>query len=434
VLTATSITAQAEKALARCQTLARFSEDREGILRTFLSPPMRNCHREIAKWLEPLGVSVRLDAAGNLRALYPGAPPASSRFLIGSHLDTVPSAGAYDGVLGVVLAVALLEALEGQHLPFAIEVVGFSEEEGVRFGTPFIGSRALVGRLDEELLRRQDVAGISVRTAIEHFGLNVADIPNAAVADDALGYLEFHIEQGPVLEDLGLPLGIVETIAGQSRLEFTFSGEANHAGTTPMHLRHDALGGAAEWTLAVEREVLAESHLGVPRSLRTLQGAGVATVGAIAAKPGVINAIAGEVQVSLDLRHPSDDLRAQAVNNLTHRAEEIAKKRGLRVKWKTLLDQPAVKMDSLLVDQIALAMRKAGCEPHRMVSGAGHDAMILAERVPAAMIFLRTPGGISHHPSETVHAADIAKAIECGINLLTQLAESSEFYKRTDRA
>jgi allantoate deiminase len=424
---AASITAQAEKALARCQILARFSEDGESTRRTFLSAPMRDCHREIAKWLEPHGVSVRLDAAGNLRALYPGAAPASSRLLIGSHLDTVPNAGAYDGVLGVVSAVALIEALEGQRLPFAIEVVGFSEEEGVRFGSPFIGSRALVGRLDSELLRREDARGVSVQAAIEDFGLNVAEIPKAALADDAIGYLEFHIEQGPVLEDLGLPLGIVETIAGQSRLEFIFSGQANHAGTTPMHLRHDALAGAAEWILAVEREALAESE----------SAGGVATVGAIAAKPGVINAIAGEVRVSLDLRHPSDDLRAQAVNNLIHQAQEMAKKRGLHVKWKTLLDQPAVMMDHALLDQIALAMRKAGCEPHRMVSGAGHDAMILAERVPAAMIFLRTPGGISHHPSETVQAADVAKAIECGINLLAQLAESTEFYKfykRTDLA
>jgi allantoate deiminase len=234
------------KILSRCQTLARFSEDRDGTRRTFLSPPMRDCHKEIAQWLEPLGVSARVDAAGNLRGLYPGIAPDAPRLLIGSHLDTVPNAGAYDGILGVTLAVALLEGLEGRRLPLAIEVLGLSEEEGVRFGVPFIGSRALVGRLDEELLNRRDANGISVRTAIEDFGLRSAEIPQAGLPSDALGYLEFHIEQGPVLEDLGLPLAVVEAIAGQSRLEFTFTGRANHAGTTPMHLRYDSLAAAAE--------------------------------------------------------------------------------------------------------------------------------------------------------------------------------------------
>src|SRR5271170_7118469 len=242
----------AESVLARCQTLARFSEDREGTRRTFLSAPMRDCHREVSQWLTAVGVSARVDAAGNLRGIYPGATPQAPLLLIGSHLDTVPNAGAYDGILGVTLAVSLLEALEGRRLPFAIEVVGFSEEEGVRFARPFIGSRALVGRLDDALLDCLDAQGISVRRAIERFGLQPAEIPRAQLGTDALGYLEFHIEQGPVLEDLGFALGAVEAIAGQSRLEFTFVGRSNHAGTTPMSLRQDALAGAAEWIVAVE--------------------------------------------------------------------------------------------------------------------------------------------------------------------------------------
>jgi allantoate deiminase len=421
VLTASSITAQAEKVLARCQTLARFSEDREGTRRTFLSPRMHDVHREFGQWLQPLGVSVRIDAAGNLRGFYPGASPNAPRLLIGSHLDTVPNAGAYDGILGVVLAVAFLESLEGQRLPFAIEVVGFSEEEGVRFGTPFIGSRALIGRLDDDLLNRVDGNGISVRNAIEDFGLKVQDIPRLRLEEDVLGYIEFHIEQGPVLEDLGLPLGIVETIAGQSRLEFTFFGHANHAGTTPMILRRDALAGAAEWIVAVEKNAQAQPGL-------------VATAGAIDAKPGVINAIAGEVRVGLDVRHASDQMRQNTAAELQRHAEEIANRRNLKLTSKTLLDQRAVPMNANLSNQIAEAMRKTGCEPHRMVSGAGHDAMILAELVPAAMIFLRTPGGVSHHPSETVQANDVAKAIECGIQLLAQLAESKDFQIRTCRA
>ena len=190
----------AEQVIARCRTLASFSEDASGTQRTFLSAPMRDCHREITRWLEPLCMPERVDAAGNLRAIYSGVDPAAPRLLVGSHLDTVPNAGAYDGILGVVLAVALLQALQGRRLPYGIELVGFSEEEGVRFGMPFIGSRALVGRLDAELLARTDARGISVWKAIQDFGLNPAEIGQATLDDGVLGYLEFHIEQGPVLE------------------------------------------------------------------------------------------------------------------------------------------------------------------------------------------------------------------------------------------
>jgi allantoate deiminase len=382
---------------------------------------MRDCHQEIARWMEPLGAQVRVDAAGNFRAIYPGVKPNAPRFLIGSHLDTVPHAGAYDGVLGVVLAVALLEELQGRRLPFDIEVVGFSEEEGVRFGTPFIGSRALVGRLDEELLDAHDAQGISVRKAIEEFGLNPEDIPRAELANNALGYLEFHIEQGPVLEKLNLPLAAVEAIAGQSRLEFRFMGRANHAGTTPMHLRCDAIAGAAEWIGMVER---------VAQGVHGL----VATVGKIEAKPGAANVIAAEARLTLDVRHSSDDTRTQAVGDLARQAQAIAARRGLSVREGTLLNQSAVVMDSFLVAEIEQAILRTGCKPHRMVSGAGHDAMILAEKVPAAMIFLRTPGGVSHDPAESVAGEDIEKAIQCGLYLLDQLASSPEFYKRIRRA
>jgi allantoate deiminase len=382
---------------------------------------MHDCHREIGSWMTDLGMTVAVDAAGNLRGVYPGAEPNAPRLLLGSHLDTVPNAGAYDGILGVIIAIALLEGLNGQRLPFAVEVLGFSEEEGVRFGVPFIGSRALVGRLDDELLNRRDPQGISVRGALRQFGLDDSKIPQAAVNDDVLGYLEFHIEQGPQLEHLGKPLAVVEAIAGQRRLEFAFIGCANHAGTTPMNLRRDALAGAAEWIVAVESTAREAPGL-------------VATVGAITAKPGATNAIAGEVRVSLDVRHVSDEVRAEAVQKLTGRAAEIAKRRGLSAQSKTLLDQPAVAMNPFLVGQITEAMRATGCEPHRMVSGAGHDAMILAERVPAAMIFLRTPGGVSHHPAEAVLPEDVAKALACGQHLLQQLAASSEFQKRTCRA
>ena len=377
---------------------------------------MHDCHREIVQWMEPLGIKVRSDAAGNLRGVYAGAQPNGPRLLIGSHLDTVPNAGAYDGNLGVVLAVALLEELQGRRFPFAIEVLGFSEEEGVRFGAPFIGSRALVGRLDPQLLRVCDSQGVSVRKAIEDFGLDPEHIPEAELGKDTLGYLEFHIEQGPVLEKLNQPLAAVEAIAGQSRLAVTFVGRANHAGTTPMHLRHDALAGAAEWIGKVER-----AGQGIPGL--------VATVGRIEAKPGATNVIAGEVRLTLDVRHSSDDIRRRAVADLIREAQEIASRRGLSVNESNVLNQPAVAMEPFLIGHIEDALAKAGCKPHRMVSGAGHDAMILAERVPSAMIFLRTPGGISHDPAESVASEDVEKAIQCGLHLLQQLAASPEFYK-----
>jgi allantoate deiminase len=411
----------ANEVIARCQALARFSEDAGSIRRTFLSPPMREVHREINGWVAPLGAASRVDAAGNLRMLYSAEKADAPRLLIGSHLDTVPNAGAYDGVLGVVLPIALLGALKGRKFPFAIEVVGFSEEEGVRFSTPFIGSRALVGSLDDELLSRLDAQGISIRNAIADFGLNPAEIPRAAIGNDILGYVEFHIEQGPVLENVDRPLGVVEALAGQSRLEFTFIGHSNHAGTTPMNLRRDALAAAAEWIGAVERHAPNTSGL-------------VATVGAIQAKPGATNVIAGETRVSLDVRYRQDEARKQAVDYFIRQAEDIAKRRGLSVRWKVLMDQRAVPMDPFLVSQVEQAVSSAGCEPYRMVSGAGHDAMILAEKVPAAMIFLRTPGGISHDPAESVDVGDVAKAIDCGLHLLDQLASSSQFQRKTPHA
>jgi len=421
VLTSSDFARLAEEVIVRCEKLATFSEDAGGTRRTFLSPPMRDCHREVSSWMNALGMTVSVDAVGNLRGFFAGTSPAAPRILIGSHLDTVPNAGAFDGILGVVLAVELVESLRGSKLPFSIEVIGFSEEEGVRFGVPFIGSRALVGRVDEELLGRNDANGISVRKAIQDFGLNPNELSKAALRDDVLGYVEFHIEQGPVLESLGRPLGVVEAIVGQNRLEFTFAGQTNHAGTTPMNLRHDALAAAAEWIVAVESLAQRTTDL-------------VATVGFVEAKPGATNVIAGEARATLDIRHASDRARTEALDELIRQGEAISSRRAVTAKWRTLLAQNAVAMDPFLTDQIEHAVQKAGCEPHRMASGAGHDAMILAEKIPAAMIFLRTPGGISHDPAESVHLEDVAKALECGQHLLTQLAASQEFSGRTCRA
>ncbi len=388
--------------VARCRLLAEATEEPGFITRTFLSEPMHTVHAQLRGWMEMAGMSVSVDHAGNLRGVYPsGRPPGAPRLFIGSHLDTVPHAGAFDGILGVVLGVALIERLGGRRLPFEVEVIGFSEEEGVRFRVPFIGSRAFIGDVDDQLLE-------TISPAIAAFGLDPSRIAEARADDHAIGYLEFHIEQGPVLESLDLPLGVVETIAGQSRLDVLFEGHANHAGTTPMSLRRDALSGAAEWIGIVEREACA-----VPGA--------VATVGRVNASPGASNVIPGLVSASLDVRHASDAVRHDLVARLLRCAEQTAASRCLKVSWEQRLDQAAVAMDSTLTQMLERAVASTGRPVHRMVSGAGHDAMIVAPRMPAAMLFLRSPGGISHHQDETVVAADVDAALEVGMRFLEEL-------------
>jgi allantoate deiminase len=365
----------AREVIRRCRELAKITDEPGHITRTFLSPAMRAAYARVGEWMRAAGLTVEMDAAGNLR----GARGEGRRLMIGSHLDTVPHAGAFDGPLGVIIGIALAERFGGP-----LEIVAFSEEEGVRFGVPFIGSRALVG----DPVTRPDVVA-----AIRDFGLD----PAVPVSLNARAYLEFHIEQGPVLESLDRPVAVVESIAGQSRYEVRFTGRSNHAGTTPMYLRQDALAGAAQWIGLVEREAVAA---GV-----------VATVGAIAAEPGAANVIAGAARATLDVRHARDDLRLRAVERILSGAREIAIQRGLSVEWEQRLDQSAVAMQC---DELERAVQAAGYPVHRMTSGAGHDAMILARKVPVAMLFVRSPGGISHHPDETVREEDVAAALAVG--------------------
>jgi allantoate deiminase len=368
---------------------------------------MHQVHAEVSSWMREAGCEVAIDAVGNLRGCLRGTSPAEPCLYIGSHLDTVPNAGAFDGILGVMLGVALVELLERRRPKFDIEVLGFSEEEGVRFGVPFIGSLTMAGELSEDLLDRRDGTGTTVREAIRIYGLDPSGIVHAQ-ARNAIGYLEFHIEQGPVLESLGLPIGIVEAIVGQSRLEIHFRGRANHAGTTPMHLRRDALQAAAEWIAAVERETLARDGL-------------VATIGRLDVRPGAVNVIAESVRASLDIRHASDSQRRDAVSHLRNIAEQIASRRNLTVIVESRLDQAAVAMDQAFTDMLQSAASAAGYAPHRMNSGAGHDAMILARRMPAAMLFVRSLGGISHHPDENVLLDDVAAALAVGLKFLEDL-------------
>jgi allantoate deiminase len=405
---------QAEKVISRCRHLGQFSEEPGQIKRTFLSPAMRDCMREVQRWMEAAGMQVKMDAAGNLRGRYAGA--SNTTLMIGSHLDTVPNSGAFDGILGVMLGLALVESLDGERLPFSIELAAFSEEEGVRFHLPFIGSRALVGRVDPDFLATSDGDGISVAQALTSFGLDPLKIKDCQLGDETAAFLEFHIEQGILLESEDRSLGVVDAIVGQTRAEITFTGRARHAGTTPMRLRNDAVAGAAEWVVAVERVALETPGL-------------VATVGDLRTHPGAGNVVAGQLRASLDVRHEDDAIRHRAVQTLLAQADSIAKRRGLTVASKMLMDQPAVPMDPALCALAAEAIRDTGIEPLSMVSGAGHDAMILAERVPSTMIFLRSPGGISHHPDESVRPQDVQNALAAGrafLRLMTKVVSKEQ--------
>ena len=402
--------ARGAEIIGRCREIAACTDVAGEITRTFLSPAMHRVHALLSDWMERAGMAVEIDAVGNLRGLYPGIAHDAPRLIIGSHVDTVPNAGAFDGVLGVVLGIALVEGLLGRRLPFAIEMVAFSEEEGVRFNKPFLGSMALIGTLNDEMLRLTDVDGVSVVEAIRGFGLDPAGMSEAAISSKAFGYLEIHIEQGPVLESVDRQLGVVSAIAGQTRGRVEFTGMANHAGTTPMHLRHDALAATAEWIVAVEK--IASTGDGL-----------VATVGKIGAEPGAANVIPGRVAVTLDVRHADDAVRMAALEEILLAGHRAGERRGVEFAWAQTLEQKAVPMDRGFTDLLETAARNRSTEPVRMVSGAGHDAMIVAAKVPSCMLFVRSPGGLSHHPDEAVRAEDVSAAIATGMEFLRLLGE-----------
>ena len=305
--------------------------------------------------MEEAGLSVRLDAAGNLIGRYDGLRHEPPVLAIGSHLDTVPNAGKYDGVIGVLLGVAAVKALQGRKLPFGIDVIAFSEEEGVRYGTPFLGSRAAAGQFDCQLLDRTDRAGITMADAFRSFGLDPARVEEAAYpAGGLLGYLEVHIEQGPVLETLGAPAAVVGAIAGQSRIWAELRGRAGHAGTTPMELRQDALAAAAEVVLQVER---------VARSVEGVQ----ATVGALTVLPGASNVIPGSARFSIDIRHEHDPVRMAAVNEIIDQARKIADQRRVEFFVSHQKHHAAVATDPAMTGllEVALAVSRIYSATHR---------------------------------------------------------------------
>jgi allantoate deiminase len=400
---------RARRAIAECLQIATMTEEPGRITRRFLTPPVHEVHAHLRSQMEALGMDVRTDAVGNLRGIWRPARPDGPRLIIGSHIDTVPDAGAFDGVLGVTLALEWVRLAQEVALPLPIEVIAFSEEEGIRFGLPFIGSRAVAGRFDPALLELRDADGISVAHAIRAFDLDPLAFDAAQVDRDVIGFVEVHIEQGPVLEAGGLSVAAVTGIVGQTRLSLQFSGHANHAGTTPMPLRRDALAAAAEWIAAVE--TIASRTDGL-----------VATVGKIAVEPNATNVIPGIARVSLDVRHARDPRREAAVEELVDRARAIADRRGIGIELTRQLNEPAVSMDERLTAYLSDAIEAAGFPSKSMPSGAGHDAMVMSTRVPAAMLFLRSPGGISHHPAETVREEDVEASLHVGLKFLERLA------------
>jgi allantoate deiminase len=429
---AQQIAARAQQIIARCRELALYTDVPGETTRTFLSPATHYAHALLTGWMQAASMDVRIDAAGNLRGLLPSSAPGAPRLLIGSHLDTITNAGAFDGVLGVVLGIALAECVaeesDASPLPFAIEVIGFSEEEGVRFAKPFLGSLALIGELDSATLARTDRGGVSIAEAIRNFGLDPVALPAAIADPSTFGYLEFHIEQGPVLESEGRALGIAAAIAGQTRMTLTFTGQANHAGTTPMGpLRHDALAAAAQWVVEVERYANASANSESAAGL-------VATVGKVETGAGAGNVIAGEFIATLDVRHADDAIRHAAVRHYLDYARAAGASRGVAVSHTTSLDQAAVPMDPALTALLGEAVaRTTGATPRFMTSGAGHDAMVVACRIPSAMLFLRSPGGLSHHPDETVLPEDVAAALAAGLEFLHRLRDNGSATTVRDR-
>lgn len=406
----------AQTVMQRCDALARFSEEPGQITRRFATPALAQANAAVAEWMRAAGMTARVDAVGNLVGRYAADRADAPTLLLGSHLDSVRDAGRYDGPLGVLVALACIERLhaQGRRMPFAIELYGFADEEGVRYHTTYLGSTVVAGTFDAANLARLDANGVSMADAIRAFGGDPAALARARRgAEGLLGYCEVHIEQGPVLEARDLPVGVVTAIAGQSRLSVGFTGMAGHAGTVPMDMRRDALCAAAELVLAVEAQGRGTPGL-------------VATVGQLSVQPGASNVVPGQVSMSLDVRHQDDQMRAQALAQLKARAEQIAATREVALSWQLVQQHGAVPCDPALSARLAQAIEAQGYPAPALPSGAGHDAAIMAGLAPMAMLFIRCKGGISHNPAESVAPADVAVAIETLGRFLDLLAEREQ--------
>jgi allantoate deiminase len=400
-----------DEIVARIDELGKISETPEHLTRIFLTEQHRAAADLILRWMRSAGTRAHLDAIGNVCGRYEGERPGLPCLMLGSHYDTVRDAGKWDGPLGLITAISCVADLNrrGKRLPFAIEVTGFADEEGVRFASTLLGSRASAGTFDESVLGTRDRDGISMRDALTTFGLDPEHIGAAARARRELhAYLELHIEQGPVLEQKNLPVGVVTAISGATRLAASLTGMAGHAGTVPMALRRDALAGAAECIVALEE------------FCRTDQGGLVGTVGYINAMPGATNVIPGQVSFTIDMRAASDAHRKMAVADVVQQIEKIAKRRELVLQIDVTHENRTVPCAPWLKRQVAEAIAAEGFRVFELPSGAGHDGMAMIDIADVAMVFVRCRGGISHHPDEHVDIADA----DAGARVLLRLIEN----------
>jgi allantoate deiminase len=394
--------------MARLDALAEFTETPGRLTRLYLTPEHKAAALQVRVWMEEAGMSARMDAVGNIVGRYEGEQPNAPALLVGSHIDTVRDAGKYDGNLGVLAAIQAVAELHARRvrLPCAIEVLAFGDEEGVRFPVTLTGSRTVAGVLDAAALDAEDADRVSVREALQRFGCNPFEIPDVPRRkEDVLGYIELHIEQGPVLEAEDLPVGVVTAIAGASRFTVDVAGVAGHAGTVPMGLRKDALAAAAEMVLAVERAGRETPDL-------------VATVGRIEALPGAVNVIPAGAKFTIDVRSPSDAVRDGAVAGLREKLSGIAGHRGVAVRLERTYDEAAATCAPWLVEQLEAAVTRCGIRPLRLPSGAGHDGLAMAALCPIGMLFVRCEGGISHNPAESITAEDADAAVRVLLDFL----------------
>ncbi|MCG8461774.1 MAG: allantoate amidohydrolase [Holophagales bacterium] len=400
------------RVLARCDHLARISDEPGRITRSYFSPALERAMARVADWMEKAGLAVERDGAGNGIGVLPSGRSGAPVLVLGSHLDTVRDAGRYDGVLGVLLALEVAASFGPGDLPFDLEVVAFADEEGLRFGAPFLGSRALVGELDAGHLALTDARGMTLAGALRAWrGKGSDPVPPPYRYRDrrTLGYLEAHIEQGPWLEARELPVGVLECLCAARWLRLRFAGRAGHAGTTPMDLRRDPMPAAAEVVIAAER--LAREREGL-----------VATVGSLEVSPGAGNVIPGEVELRLDVRHPNVRALEAAVAELLDSGHDAARRRHVELTVEILSREDGAEADPLLAEMLAEAASRAGVAAGSLVCGAGHDALILARHMPMAMLLLRSPGGVSHHPDEAVLLEDVEAAFRVMRQFVEQMA------------
>jgi allantoate deiminase len=390
-----------QTAIARLDQLGRISDSPDHLVRTFLSPASRQAAEMVLGWMTSLGMEVSHAADGTLRGILAGSRPGAAPFLLGSHLDTVIDAGKYDGALGIIAALAAIETLQQENatLPFPLHLLAFSDEEGTRFQTTYLGSRSISGPLDPATLAARDADGVTLAQAIANEGWHAGATTIHYPAGQCRGYLEAHIEQGRVLDQAGEAACVVSAIAGQSRLTIALTGRADHAGTTPMPLRRDALTGAAESILAAE--TLAKSSPPL-----------VITVGKIHIHPGASNSIPQSATFTIDLRHPDNPAREQALVRLYQLFAQIAARRALALDWKMIQDNPATPCDPALTNLLLASLTAITGSTRTLASGAGHDGVALSKICPIAMLFIRCRDGLSHHPDESASPSDIGVAIE----------------------